>query len=455
MLFVCDNSGSMCGTRIQLVNEFLTKLKAFPVLPEFENVLYSTLTCFNHEIDQKGIFLLKDLPNDIQSNGGTNMPLALNHTLDEYLSLLIPGKIVFVFFLTDNTETFSISPEVVKIRNEIDEKVKNTNDLFALDCCLEIESSKKTDLSPLFPINFSVTNEKLDTVLDFILRKIGESMEWAAKRTVLEKHGDDIRKAVENVKEVKMEISAAVEKFETKVSTITKKIVEAQNQTEKYLKDGNTLLSELMNFHKEEAFAELSNEVFVSDWITPRINIRDYIHKEVEKLENEEKALITELENESENVLELINTKLESQLQLLNRTITTLNNFVVNASLLGPNVKNTIEKLMSKIKTENESELQEKFATKELKQKVTNYKGFLLSQKDKILLEAQGSVEDTITFKKEILKKIRDEIRKSTDPELEQKKKEFKTTLRKITRQLKLIEKLVKEVKDNDEDFDF
>jgi len=280
-------------------------------------------------------------------------------------------------------------------------------------------------------------------------------MEWAAKRTVLEKHGDDIRKAVENVKEVKMEISAAVEKFETKVSTITKKIVEAQNQTEKYLKDGNTLLSELMNFHKEEAFAELSNEVFVSDWITPRINIRDYIHKEVEKLENEEKALITELENESENVLELINTKLESQLQLLNRTITTLNNFVVNASLLGPNVKNTIEKLMSKIKTENESELQEKFATKELKQKVTNYKGFLLSQKDKILLEAQGSVEDTITFKKEILKKIRDEIRKSTDPELEQKKKEFKTTLRKITRQLKLIEKLVKEVKDNDEDFDF
>ena len=45
----------------------------------------------------------------------------------------------------------------------------------------------------------------------------------------------------------------------------------------------NTLLSELMNFHTEEAFAALSDFVFVSDWITPRINMRDYIHKEVEK----------------------------------------------------------------------------------------------------------------------------------------------------------------------------
>ena len=95
----------------------------------------------------------------------------------------------------------------------------------------------------------------------------------------------------------------------------------------------------------------------------------------------------------------------------------------MNRECSNPNVKTTIEKLMSKIKTENESELKEKFATNELKQKVTNYKGFQLSQKDKILLEAQGSVEDTIKFKKEILKKIRDEIRKSTDPELEQKKK--------------------------------
>jgi len=457
MLFVCDHSGSMRGTRIELVNDFLTKLKTLPIPPEFENVLYSTLTCFDHAIDHKGTFLFKDIPNTIQSrHGGTNMPLALNHTFDEYLKLLVPGKVVFTFFLTDNTETFSISPDLLKIREDIDEKVKNIQDLFAFDCCLEIESSDKTDLKPLFPENISVTSDKLDTVLDFIVRKIGECMDWAAKRVVIEKYNDDVKEALEKVKEVKIEVTDAVENFETKTSTITNSIVEIQKKIENSLNDGDRLFAEIMSYHKEVAFEELPTEKFVTEWLNPRINLRGFLENEVEKLEEEEKRLMNELEKESENVLELINIKLESRLHLLHRTVTTLSNFVVNASLLGPNVKVKIEQLLSKIKTENLSELDKRFATNDLNQKVRNYKGFILSQKDRILLEAQGSIEDTIKFKADIMKKIKAVLSTSIDPKLEERKKEFRATLKKINRQLKIIKKLVEEVKEEEEeDFNF
>jgi len=381
---------------------------------------------------------------------------ALQHTLDEYLKLLIPGTVVIVFFITDNTESFVIPHHLLDLRNKIDNTAANIKDLFSFDFCLEIDSSKETDLTPLFPINFSVTNSNLDAILDSVMTKIISHMKLGATRAKIKELNTATVQIVAEVKETKKELAREVDAFEAKSSEKVTKIKEVQVKIAEELEHCNTLFLELCNFNQTVAFAELSAEKFISEWLYPNINIRDRIVYDINFLEKEEKRLIEELQKESESVLDLIDLKLSTQLASLERVATNLNKFVVNVGLLGPNVKQKIEQLLLGIQKENISELDKKFATKDLKKKVATYKEFLLSQKEKTLLTAQSSLEETIKFKEEIIKKIKDVIKKSTDPALEARKEDFKMKLKLINKQIALIQGTLKQLKETEnEDFGF
>lgn len=241
----------------------------------------------------------------------------------------------------------------------------------------------------------------------------------------------------------------ATERVLEEAPKIIDKITDVRKGIESELKNAERLFNELCNYHQEEAFGTLPATEFIRLWVTPRINIRDNILQQVETLESQENKLIKELEQETQNVLDLIDLKLESQIKVLQRAVTNINRFVINESLLGPNIKSKIEKLISKIKEKNVSELEERFATKELDQKIAAYKGFLLTEKEKIKLAALTSIEETNKFKEDIIKKIKEVISKCQDPMLEQRKAKFKQLLNKIDTQVQLIQNMLEKLKEN------
>jgi len=433
LYLMIDTSGSMTGIRIELVNSLLNKLNGLKTdLPQdFHAEVH--LNTFDNSVHHLGTHPFGSLP-AVQANGGTDMIASLATAFKAYHDLLVPHNSVFFFYVTDNTEAFTIPQKIFEISHECAVQAGKFNEfIFGFPYCLNIEGTETTKISPLFGENNYVRiehdniDDKLHEIFAIILDIISKShttkvvLEKTTAIVSMETKLDEGKKIVE--KEVKV-----MEKQSTKLDTILAQMSDLNEETSHLLK----LLTDLST--SDLFLSGTSEEILIC--FNHHLNIESEIKYKLGKLEEDYRVAQQELTDKGEALLKLLSTELELHIKKLQTTYNSLSSFVVNEHHLGPNVKKLIQQLQTQM--EGKVEFQKQKIRMEFKSKLASYSEFLTQQQQESLARGKVALADSKQFVDDIKNRIKAITAKNKpDPEVAARIKQQLTAVSKMLELIK------------------
>jgi len=386
-LFI-DNSGSMFGNRIKIINEIFNLLKKYPELKI--SLIYFNDT-INKIIEPTSI---KDVGFSEKCFSGTNIKEAITYSIDYFKKECKNNCFFISYFLTDCDEN---SETDIKFINETLENLKNTkkiyNDNFGF---LHYQLIKIGNIKGQFDL----------------LKEIFQTDYFELSDTIFEaeKFYDVIKMTLIQYNEIKESINNFTI-FDEKMNKTENEIIELINLKEK-IKNIEIEMDQIDDEIKRweiESEKYIDNPNLLNDWIRVaqnKINIEN-------NLENELDICYKQYDNYFEkNNLNLI--EIEKIIKNLQKNIDNVyENFIIHKNKLGPNIQKLIKKLLDNIngnyeliikQTKNNSNK----ICNELKQNIKNKLTNTIIRSDKILeiLTEAREIQSSNRLKYKIKKQI-------------------------------------------------